>query len=49
METTDRDLDSRRAQLARDIDGARELVGLHADQAYEATVPVFREAPDDLL
>ncbi len=49
VKAADRDLDSRRAQLARDIDGARELVGLHPDQAYEAAVPVFREAPDNFL
>ena len=49
VEAADRDLDSRRAQLARDIDGARELVGLHSDQAYESAVPVLREAPDNLL
>ena len=38
VEAADRDLDSRRAQLARDVDGARELVGLHSDQAYESAV-----------
>jgi hypothetical protein len=49
MEAANCDLDSRRAQLTCDIDGARELVGLHSDQAYEAAIPVLGEAPDNLL
>jgi hypothetical protein len=47
VETADRDLDTRRAQLTRDIDGAHELIGLHADQAYESAVPIVREALDN--
>ena len=43
VESAERDLDSGGAQLARDIDRARELVGLHADQQHDAAVRVAPE------
>src|ERR1700730_4924737 len=49
VEAANRDLDPRRTQLASDVDGAGELVGLPSDQAYQSAVLVLREAPNNRL
>src|SRR5208282_2672970 len=46
MEAADRRLDSRGAQLRRNIDGTRELVGLHADHQHETAIRIARETAD---
>ena len=42
VEAADHDLDPGGAQRPRDVEGARILVGLHADQTDEAEIPVRR-------
>ena len=43
MKPAEHHRDSRRAQRARDVERARILVRLHADEADEAEIPVARE------
>src|SRR5208337_985482 len=46
VESADSNLDSGGAQLARDIDCACELVGLHSDQEHDAAVRVALKSPN---
>jgi len=48
VKAADGDLHAGGAQLAGDVDGARKLVGLHADQAHQAVAAVALETRDGL-
>src|SRR6185312_9581389 len=48
MKPADRDRDSGRAQRARDVERARELVALDPDQEDEPEIVVPAKPPDDL-
>ena len=47
VESTNRNLDPRVAQFARNIDRPRELIGLHSDQQYDAAIRIALEPPNN--
>ena len=49
MKTSDRHRHALRAKTARDRHRARELIGLHAGQTYEAVMSGLFDARDDAL